>query len=269
VTDPPPSSPPIIELKHVDAYRGAVCVFHDLSLVIPAGCHTVILGPNGAGKSTLLKLLTRELYPVDRDGAVVRLFGRDRWNVWDLRHRLGIVSLDLQQEYGRTATGLDVILSGFYSSLHVYDHQRFSKADRARAEALLHELGVEHLKERPYAEMSTGEQRRVLLGRALVHDPDALILDEPTTGLDVKATAEYLTTVRTLMRRGRTVILVTHHIHEIPPEIERVVLLKQGRIVVDGAKRELMTDRELTALFDIPVTVCESEGFYHLVFTMT
>jgi iron complex transport system ATP-binding protein len=121
---------------------------------------------------------------------------------------------------------------------------------------------VAALHSRTFATMSTGEQRRFLLGRALINDPDTLLLDEPTSGLDLKACFQYLDFVRGLMRAGKTVILVTHHIHEIPPEVSRVVLLKDGAVMADGAKPEILTGANLSRLFDTPVELVRANGFY-------
>ena len=255
----------LVELNHVAVYRGDTKVLRDLSLIIPQRCHTVILGPNGAGKSTLLKVLSGEVHPVHRDGSYVRLFGQDRWNVWALRARLGIVSHDLQHQYLDEARGTDVVLSGRYASLGVYRHQQFSKQDRTRAAQIIEELGVGHLKDRMFSEMSTGEQRRFLLGRALIHQPSVLIFDEPTSGLDVKACVQYLDIVRSLIHRGKTIVLVTHHIHEIPPEVSRVVLLKQGSIIADGKKADILTAANLSRLFDTSLDVVQANGFYQVM----
>jgi iron complex transport system ATP-binding protein len=252
----------IIEIKNVTAYRGTTRVFSNLSLDITPGCHTAILGPNGAGKSTLLKLLSREVYPVNRQDSYIRVFGQERWNVFDLRAHFGIVSHDLQQEYLGYIRGLSVILSGYYSSLDTWDYQQFSTEDRARAAQVMEMLGVAALHDRTFGAMSTGEQRRFLLGRALINDPDTLLLDEPTSGLDLKACFQYLALVRTLMQAGKTIILVTHHIHEIPPEISRVVLLKNGAVIADGAKSETLTSGQLSQLFDTPVELVRANGFY-------
>jgi iron complex transport system ATP-binding protein len=252
----------IIEIQHVSAYRGHTRVFNDLSLEIAPGCHTAILGPNGAGKSTLLKLLSREIYPVQRPGSYIRVFGQERWNVWDLRAHFGMVSHDLQHEYLGHARGLNVILSGYYSSIDTWSHQQFSAEDHARAEHIMERLGVAELKDRPFAAMSTGEQRRFLLGRALINDPDTLLLDEPTSGLDLKACFQYLDIVRGLMQSGKTLILVTHHIHEIPPEVGRVVLLKAGAVVADGDKSTVLTSAQLSQLFDTPIELVRANGFY-------
>jgi iron complex transport system ATP-binding protein len=257
--------PKIIEIANATVYRGKNMVFDRLSLEIATGCNTAILGPNGAGKSTLLKLLSRELYPAARDGGYVELFGKRCWNVWELRSHLGIVSDDLQNEYSGDATGLNVILSGLYSSIDVWSYQRFSAEDRQRAARIMKLLGVEDLKDRPFAAMSTGQQRRFLLGRALINEPAALVLDEPTSGLDLKACFQYLDIVRALMQAGKTVILVTHHIHEVPPEVSRVILLKDGKVIVDGEKGQILTSKTLSHLFDIPIQLVKVNGFYQAV----
>jgi iron complex transport system ATP-binding protein len=254
----------VIDIRNATVWRGGARVFDRLSLRIARGEHTAILGPNGAGKSTLLKLLSRELYPEAAADSWVRLFGRDRGSVWELRAKLGIVSGDLQHDFGAETPGLHAVLSGLYASLDAWQHQRFRAAQIERAQELMAQLGIAPLAARPFGALSAGEQRRLLLGRALINDPDALVLDEPTTGLDLQATDQYLGIVRELMRGGKTVVLVTHHLHEIPPEIGRVVLLKQGRIVAQGAKRDMLTDAMLSEVFRIGVHLIERNGFFQV-----
>ncbi|MCX5725526.1 MAG: ATP-binding cassette domain-containing protein [Nitrospirae bacterium] len=253
---------PLIEIERATVYRGDTCVLTDFSLSLYEGEHVAILGPNGAGKSTLLKLLAGEVHPLPNDETHIRLFGEERWNVWDVRKRLGMVSHDLQHQYTENVIGLKVVLSGYYASIGTYKHQDFSYAQMARAHAVLEELSIGFLTERKLSEMSTGEQRRCLLGRALVHDPTALVLDEPTSGLDLTATFHYLDLVRAHMKKGKTVLLVTHHIHEIPPEITRVVFLQGGRIIQDGAKQSMLTEANLSRLFDCPVALAQANGWY-------
>jgi iron complex transport system ATP-binding protein len=254
----------IIDIRNITAYNGSTCVFRDFSLTVENGCNTVILGPNGSGKTTLMKLLSCELYPVFLESSHVKIFGHERWNVEKLRTRLGIVSHDLQHSYLTGARGINVILSGFYASIDTWRHQQFSSSDLGKAEAVMEMLGIGQLANRQFGTMSTGEQRRFLLGRALVNDPDALLLDEPTSGLDIKASLIYLETMRKLMRSGKTVILVTHHINEIPPEIERVVLIRDGRVAGEGMKKELLTSEVLSDLFDYPLEVVSLNGYYEV-----
>ncbi len=255
----------LIDIRHATVYRETQCVLKDISLSIPIGCSTVILGPNGSGKSTFIKLLTQELYPVVKEKTSIRLFDQETWNVWDLRRQLGMVSADLHQDYWGATPGLEVVLSGFFSSIALYDHQAISLYQRARSYEVMERLGVASLKDQPFAQMSTGEQRRMLLARALVHEPRTLILDEPTTGLDVSACFQYLEILRQFMREGGTVILVTHHIHEIPPEIDRVVLLKDGCIQDDGPKREVLNEHSLSALFGAQVELLHRHGWFQVV----
>lgn len=256
------SSRPILDIQHATVYRGDTCVFSDFSFALQEGEHAAIVGPNGAGKSTLLKLLAGGIHPLPLDETRISLFGEEGGNVWEVRKRLGIVSHDLQRDYLICAEGLNVILSGYYASNDTYEYQEFSEAQIARAREVMKELGIESLAGRRFGHLSTGEQRRFLLGRALVHDPSVLVLDEPTSGLDLKACFQYLDLLRAQIRKGKTVLLVTHHLHEIPPEIERVVLLKEGQIVADGSKANLLTDVNLSRLFDQPVTLVRANGWY-------
>ena len=253
---------PILDIQHATVYRGDTCVFADFSFALHEGEHAAIVGPNGAGKSTLLKLLAGGVHPLPKDETRLSLFGEEGGSVWEVRKRLGIVSHDLQRDYLICAEGLNVILSGYYASNDTYEYQEFSEAQIARAREIMKELGIESLAGRRFGHLSTGEQRRFLLGRALVHDPSVLVLDEPTSGLDLKACFQYLDLLRTQIRKGKTVLLVTHHLHEIPPEIERVVLLKEGQIMADGSKANLLTDINLSRLFDQPVTLVRGNGWY-------
>jgi iron complex transport system ATP-binding protein len=250
---------PVLHLSHTSAYRGHTRLFADLSLTLPASTNSAILGPNGAGKTTLLMLLTREIYPPE---GTVKVLGRERWNVWELRSHLGVVSQELQQHFVAHTSGIEVLLSGFSSSQRVWDTNSFSREQWDRAEEIMDWLEVGRLRERRFADMSAGEQRRFLLGRALVHDPQILVLDEPTSGLDLKACFAYLDLIRRLMRAGKTVVLVTHHIHEIPPEIDHLVMLKQGEVFAQGPKAELLTESSLASLYDTPLRLVQLDGFY-------
>jgi iron complex transport system ATP-binding protein len=172
------------------------------------------------------------------------------------------VSHDIQREYLICAEGLNVILSGFYASNDTYEYQQFSKTQLTRAYEVMQELGIASLASRRFGHLSTGEQRRFLLGRALVHDPPVLVLDEPTSGLDLKACFQYLDLLRIQLTKGKTVLLVTHHLHEIPPEIDRVIFLKDGKIVADGAKSVLVTSDRVSRLFDSKLTLVQANGWY-------
>lgn len=261
--------PPLIELDHASVMRGQVKVLHALSLRIDAGQHSAILGPNGCGKSSFIKLITRELYPLARASgeAPVKVMGQARWQVDRLRSQLGIVTSDLSVDLADMPglTVQDAVLSGFFASYVVPSHREVSEAMRERAREALALARALPLLHRPYAELSAGETRRVLIARALVNRPQALLLDEPSTGLDLIARQRLLETMRDLARQGITLVLVTHHIEEIVPEIERVILLRGGRIFADGGREALLTDEKLSAVFDGPVRVQREDGRYSAV----
>lgn len=256
---------PLAELVEIHLQRGETRVFDGLSLRLDFGENTAILGPNGAGKTSLMKLFASEIYPLARPESRFQLLGMERWNVWALRHHLGLLSQDLQSNYDPDVSGLEIVLSGLYSSIGTFVHQSFSDSNIAHARKLMQELGIDALERDLYGHMSTGQQRRCLLARMLIQDPQALILDEPTTGLDLQATIYYLQLIRKLIQRGKTLVLVTHHLHEIPPEIGRVALLKQGQVVADGPKQEMLTSTRLSDLYDVPVRILEENGWYQAV----
>jgi ABC-type molybdenum transport system, ATPase component/photorepair protein PhrA len=255
----------IIEIKNIKSYIGDTNVFSDFSITIPEGCNTAILGPNGSGKTTFLKLITKELFPVFNEESHIKVFGKERWNIWELRSQLGLVSHDLQKFIYDDASGVNVILSGLFSSPDVWFYQKVTKEQKNKAEEIMSFLGIADLAERDFAKMSTGQQRKFLLGRALINEPKVLILDEPTSGLDIKACFQYIEIIRNLMNRGKTIILVTHHIHEIPPEIKRVVLLKKGELFLDGNKEEILTEANIINLFDVSLQLVKIDGFYQVL----
>lgn len=258
------TEPPLIEFHNATLWRGSTCVFENLSLKIEQHEQVAILGPNGSGKTTLLRTINRDLYPVAKDDSWVRILGRERWNVWELRKHIGVVSHDLQYRYTPTTTALEAVVSGFHSSIGVNGQLASQVTDEhlTRAALTLEKLGVGALRETPLASMSTGQQRRCLLGRALVHDPVTLILDEPTAGLDIAAGFDYLNRIRRLAADGQNIVLVTHHLNDIPPEINRVVLLKEGAVVADGDKASLLTTEVLSNVYETAVRVAEVQGFY-------
>jgi iron complex transport system ATP-binding protein len=260
-------APPLLSLERVTVLRGTReqrPALDDVSLQITSGEHVCILGPNGCGKSTLIKTITRECYPLAREGSSISIFGRERWNIFELRSMLGLVSPDLLASCTTDATGRDVVLSGFFSSTRIFPHHHPDPAHLARANETLSRLGIAHLAGRPVAEMSSGEAKRTLIARALAHDPQTLLFDEPSNALDIAAQVQLRDTMRELAKSGIGILLVTHHVSEIIPEIERVVLLREGRILADGPKSSILTAEHLSKLFGIPVCLGRHDGFFHL-----
>ena len=254
----------IIHFEHVNVAYDEEDVLHDIHLSINEGQHTVILGGNGSGKSTLLKLFSNDLYPRFSETSVKEVFGKKVWDIWELKKHLGIITNDLHYQFSERAPDLnafEVILSGFYSSFHIYEHQNFSPLHVNKVEEVIDFLQIRHLRNKRISEMSTGELRKCIIARALVHEPKAMILDEPTVGLDIKAQLNFIEMIRKIAK-SRTIILVTHHLEEIFEEISHVVLIKEGRIVAQGEKEAILNDANLSEVFGLSLHVKCEKGRY-------
>lgn len=260
----PVSAPALLELRNVQVMRGTKTVLEDCNLRIESGEHVGILGPNGCGKSTLIKTITRELYPVARPNSRITILGQEAWNVFELRSLLGIVSNDLMAWCMGDAVGRDVVLSGFFSSNDIYPNHLITRDLIEKAEGALAQLQVLHLADRPVSEMSSGEARRVLIARALVHRPKALLFDEPSNSLDLFARHALRESMSQLAQSGIGIVLVTHDLSDVIPEIERVVLMSRGRIVADGHKEVILKAERLSEVFGIPVELARRNGHYNL-----
>jgi len=256
--------PALLDLQNISVMRGEKVVLQDFTLTIRAHEHVAILGPNGCGKSTLIKTITRECYPLAREDSSMTILGQDRWDVFELRSMLGIVSNDLMSKSSGDACGRDVVLSGFFSSARIFPHHVVDPKHRQLADEALAQLQISHLAQRPVGEMSSGEARRVLIARALVHKPRALLFDEPSNSLDVFARHSLRQSMSSLAKAGIGIILVTHDLSDLIPEIERVLLMSSGRIIADGPKNEMLRPERLENLFQTNVEVDQRHGYYHL-----
>ena len=257
---------PLIEFQNVTVARGERVVLNGVTLSIAQGEHVAVLGPNGSGKSTLIKVVSRELYPLlQAEPWSLRIMGRDRWRLFDLRNHLGIVSNDWMQMCTRDYSGFEIVLSGFFGSVGIWPNHEVLPEMERKAHEVMEVLEISHLAERNTDQMSSGEARRILIGRALVHDPRALVLDEPTTSLDLHATHELREILRKLAASGIGIIMVTHHLPDIIPEMRRVVLFGEGRVVCDGPKEQVLQSENLSSLFRTPVEVLERGGYYHVI----
>lgn len=256
---------PFFDVQNARVFRGMRCVFDELSISFKEGEHVAILGPNGAGKTTLLKLITREISPVARDGSYIKLFGESRVNIWQLREKIGVVSQDFQTKYEALATGLDVVLSAFFGSVGIHGHHDVNAQQIEQAEAELARFGISELRDRQFLQLSSGQQRRLLLARACIHKPKVLVFDEPTNSLDVRAAFQILEDMRKLTHEGCTIVLVTHHLQEVIPEISRVALLEDGKVIFDGEKDNAFTKEKLSSLFQTPLDIHSSNGFYNWI----
>ena len=253
---------PFLSAVDVDLWRGDCKVFAGLNLRVECGERVAVVGPNGSGKSTLLKALNREIYPVERSGSSLELFGESRWNVFDLRRRIGYVSEETERRYNRDLTVCDTVLSGFFASVGVHGSlaARVTDAKRDAARAWLDRVDMAWAADRTLKTLSTGERRRVFLARAMVREPDVLILDEATSGLDFRGRLTLLKSVESLGEVS--LFVVTHHLSDIPTTVERVILLCEGAIAADGPPSTVLTGETLSSVYGIPIAVTAVNGRY-------
>jgi len=255
----------LIEYRNVIVSQNNRVVLNGITLAINCGEHVAILGPNGAGKSFLIRTITRECYPhAGVPDSYVRILGREEWNVFELRSLLGIVSDGLAALCTRNFSCREIILSGFFSSIGIWPYHHVTPSMERKAKEIMALLEIAHLAERKMNEISTGETRRTLIGRALVHDPQALVLDEPAASLDFHAAHKLRNMLSKIASAGTSIIMVTHNTLDIIPEIERVILLKDGRVFSDGTKEKMLTSKTLSQLFDTPLEVVKRDGYYYL-----
>jgi iron complex transport system ATP-binding protein len=257
------SSEIFLEMQHVSVARGENVVLHDISLRIASGEHVAILGPNGCGKSTLIKTIICQVYPMVTPEMRLQLLGRERWDVSQLRQHLGLVSADLPGERTPVTRGVDAVVAGFFSASTLWPNLVVTPEMRERAHEALQLMEATHLENKLVGEMSAGEQRRIMIARALVHRPEMLLLDEPSNALDIAAQRELRDALRNVAQQGTGILMVTHHLADILPEIDRVIMMRQGRIFADGPRRELIAAEKLGELFGVEVTLMERDGYWH------
>jgi len=259
----PHPEPEFLHMQNVNVARGDTVVLHDISLRIAGGEHVAILGPNGCGKSTLIKTIACECYPIVVPGMSIRLLGRERWDVSQLRRHLGVVEAHLPGERTGVTRGLDAVVAGFFSASTLWPNLHVTPEMRTHAHSALERMQATHLEQKFVGQMSAGEQRRIMIARALVHEPGMLLLDEPSNALDLAAQRELREALRLVAQQGTGIVMVTHHLADILPEITRVIMMRSGRIFADGAKEELLTVEKLRDLFGVDVTLTRRDGYWH------
>ncbi len=260
--------PLLLDIKNVSVRReffdNTITVFNNLNLQIKQNESLAVIGANGSGKSSLLGLLQGELRAIVQAGSHLKILGKTAVNIWEFKKQIGIVSHQLQNTYRDDVKGDDILLSGYYASIGVWKHQSYTNAQRYNIGHIAKSLGIEHLMNRYFCQLSTGEKRRFILGRALIHNPSTLIFDEPTSGLDIAARHHYKQLMNQLLDSGKNLIVVTHHIEEIPPAIKRIVIMKDNAVFADGNKADLLTADILSHAFGIDVNINEEQGHFTL-----
>ena len=253
-----------IDFQNITVIRDKKRILDSVNLSISDGEHTAILGPNGSGKSTLIKLMTREIYPYNMEPNVFTIFGETTWNIQTLRSSLGIVSDSMALFVNPEETCYEIVASCFYNAMNL-NKLEVDEKDAQKAVEYLEFMEVGHLKNRLISEVSSGEARRVFIARALAHEPKSLMLDEPTNSLDINAMRKFRTMMSKIAKKGVTLIISTHTMQDIVPEVKNVVMLKNGKVFKAGLKKDVLNEKNLSELFDTDVKLMESAGHYYTV----
>ncbi|KZR71763.1 putative ABC transporter ATP-binding protein YlmA [Prochlorococcus marinus str. MIT 1318] len=256
---------PWLDIKEVEAWLGTTQVFKNLSLKLKQGENTAILGPNGSGKTALVKLITRNIYPIVKKGSTLKIFSNQTIKLNQLRSRIGVVSTDLEVRTPNYISAKDVVLSGLYGSIGINRNHSPNKKEIKKVQNLISELGLGDIDARSFGELSDGERRRLLIARAMINEPEILILDEPTNGLDLKARHQLLKYIRMLCKGKTTIILITNRVEDIVKEIERIIFLKKGAIIRDGATNDLLQSEPLGKLYETPLEIIFANGYYQVI----
>ncbi len=258
--------PDLLELRDAVVRRAGKVILRVEDLTLVEGESVALLGPNGSGKSTFVNLITRDVLPLFREESPVRFRGSANATLADVKAQVGFVSSSMQKQISVHLPAVEVVEGGLFGSLGRPMHLSVSDEDHQRALAVMEELGILQLAERDVMTLSSGQARRVLIARALVHDPGILVFDEPCTGLDPEGMFYVRRTMSHLANSGRTVVLVTHYPEDIVPEIGRVLLLKEGRLIGDGSKEEMLTSERMSSLFDVPIEMHVANGTYGITY---
>lgn len=245
----------VIHLKNISLKREETQILEDVSWDVEPGEHWAVYGMNGAGKTALLNMLCAYYLPSTGEVEVCgRVFGKSVLGD-ELRRKVGIVSAGVQQMLRQEDNTFEIILSGAFASLGLYE--KVTDDMRDRAVGILHDLNAYRFANQPYEVLSQGEKQRALLGRALMGEPELLILDEPATGFDFIAREQLLDTIQTIAEKeqGPSVIYVTHHLNEILPSFTNILLLKEGRVFAAGKTTDLLTSETMSEFVGMPVEI--------------
>ena len=245
-----------LNVKSIEVWDQNKKIFDDLSLKLSFHENTVLLGPNGSGKTSIIRLINRSLYPKVKSNSYFKLFGTENINIWEVRKRVGFLLTELENRIYKNEAVNDVIKTGLYNTYRIpcYETKKISN-EKSKLDMILEILELNSISDYPFKILSDGQKRRTLIGRALIHDPDILILDEPTSKLDIKSKYIILKCLENLCSSGKTLIQITHDITTISESINRVIFIRNGEIIDDGIPSDLLTDKKLSHLFDMNLRV--------------
>ena len=252
-------------LKNINVYIDQIKILSDININLRYGENILILGPNGSGKSTFLKLLNRSIYPIDSNDSSFRLFNKENINVWELRKKIGFLFKEMEQRVNNGVNLYDVISSGFSGIFNSRHTNLLSKREKIKIDNLINKWELNNIIYNEFQSLSDGQKRRALLARALVYEPNILVLDEPFSNLDIKSNFILNQNLNKLIKQSVNIIYVTHSIESILSKTNRVLLIKEGKIINDGSPYDLINTKTLSDLFNISIKVIEQKGYWRIL----
>ena len=250
------------EAKNISCFKNGYEVVKDLNLKLKYTENVLLLGPNGSGKSSLLELINRNIYPVIKQDTVFKIFNQELINIWELRKKISIVNYDVRTRINPKLKVFDLIISGLHGKYCRISH--ISERDILLVENLINKMHISNLSKRLFSHLSEGEKQIVLIARALIKKPEILILDEPIANLDLKSKFYVIDQINELTKLNSKIVCITHDISMITEIYNRVIMLKDRKIIADGTQSETINNKNINNLFDIEIDIFKQKGSWHI-----
>ena len=250
------------DAKNINCFKNGYRVIKDLNLKIAYSENVILIGPNGSGKSSLIEVINRNIYPVITNKSKLKIFNKELINLWELRKRISTVNNDIKNRINPNLQVFDLILSGLYGRYCFIKNK--SERDSYKVEKIIKKMNISNLSKKYFSHLSDGEKQISLIARALIKKPDILILDEPIANLDYKSKFLVVDKINELSKLNTKIFCVTHDISTITKIYDRVIMLKDGKIIADGHQKTVLNSENLNNLYGIDVELTKNDGLWNI-----
>lgn len=250
------------EAENINCFKNGYRVLKDLNLKISYSENVILIGPNGSGKSSLIEVINRNIYPVITNKSKLKIFNKELINLWELRKRISTVNNDIKNRINPNLQVFDLILSGLYGRYCFIKNK--SERDSYKVEKIIKKMNISNLSKKYFSHLSDGEKQISLIARALIKKPDILILDEPIANLDYKSKFLVVDKINELSKLNTKIFSVTHDISTITKIYDRVIMLKDGKIIADGHQKTVLNSENLNNLYGIDIELTKNDGLWNI-----